>query len=134
MSSLPSITARDFMTADIVSVSPAMDVMAAMRQFCAHRISGAPVIDERGNLVGILTERDCINAIVVAGYHGECSCGAVAKFMSSDVTSVDAQTSLFDVAHLFVTTVYRRFPVVDEGRVVGVISRGDIIRALLKLG
>jgi CBS domain-containing protein len=133
MSLSPSITAKDCMTTNVVSLSPDMDVMAAMRYFFAHRISGAPVIDERGELVGILTERDCLRSIVVASYHGEGYCGEVAEFMTRDVVSVEAATSLLDIAQLFVTTICRRFPVVDEGRVVGVISRRDVIRAVLEL-
>lgn len=133
MSLSPSITSKDYMTTKVVSLSPDMDVMAAMRHFSAHRISGAPVIDERGELVGILTERDCLRSIVVAGYHGEGCCGEVAEFMTRDVVSVEVATPLLDIAQLFVTTIYRRFPVVDEGRVVGVISRRDVIRAVLEL-
>lgn len=127
------ITARDFMTANVVSLAPDSDIMHAMRLFLMHRISGAPVIGQRGELVGMLTERDCLKVVVAAGYHGEGSGGAVTAFMTADVVSVEATAGLLDVAQLFVTTVYRRFPVLDQGRVVGVISRRDVIRAVLEL-
>lgn len=133
MSLSPSITAKDYMTTNVVSLTPHMDIMAAMRQFNEYRISGAPVINDHGDLVGMLTERDCIKSILVAGYHGESSGGPVTAFMTHDVVSVDAATSLLDIAQLFVTTVYRRFPVVEKGRVVGVISRRDVVRAVLDL-
>lgn len=129
----PSITAKDFMTTNVVSLTPTMDIIAAMRRFRAHRISGAPVIDDHGALVGMLTERDCLKSIVVAGYHGETGAGAVMAFMTREVVTVDAETSLLDIAQLFVTTIYRRFPVLEDGRVIGVISRRDIIRAVLEL-
>ncbi len=107
--------------------------MHAMRLFLMHRISGAPVIDEHGELVGMLTERDCLKSVVTAGYHGEGNGGAVSAFMTVDVVSVDATASLLDVAQMFITSAYRRFPVLDKGRVVGVISRRDVIRAVLEL-
>ena len=129
----PAITARNFMTAKFVSLAPDSDIMDAMRLFLMHRISGAPVIDQRGELVGMLTERDCLKAVVAAGYHGEGSGGALSAFMTADVVSVDATASLLDVAQMFVTSIYRRFPVLDEGQVVGVISRRDVIRAVLDL-
>lgn len=121
------------MTAKVVSLTPTTDVTTAMRQFSAHRISGAPVIDERGALIGMLTERDCLRSVVAASYHGENSAGAVTEFMTCEVVTVDAATSLLDVAQMFVNTKYRRFPVLDGSRVVGVISRRDIIRAVLEL-
>ncbi len=129
----PSISAKDFMTTKVISVAPETDLMGAMRLFLEHRISGAPVIDKRGELVGMLTERDCLQSVVTAGYHGESSGGSVAEFMTTDVVTVDATVSLLDIAQLFVTTAYRRFPVLVEGRVVGVISRRDVVRAVLDL-
>ena len=107
--------------------------MGAMRLFLEHRISGAPVIGPHGELLGMLTERDCLQSVVAAGYHGESSGGLVAKFMTPEVVSVEVATGLLDIAQLFVTTVYRRFPVLDDGRVVGVISRRDVIRAVIEL-
>lgn len=133
MPSVPSIAARDFMTTKVISVTPETDLMAAMRVFLAHRISGTPVIDQHGALVGMLTERDCLQSVVAAGYHGECSSGSVAAFMTPDVVSVDVADGLLDIAHLFITAAYRRFPVLDQGRVVGVISRRDVIQAVIEL-
>lgn len=121
------------MTTKVISLAPDMDIMGAMRLFLEHRISGAPVIDQHGGLIGMLTERDCLQSVVTAGYHGESSGGLVTAFMTPDVVSVDAATGLLDIAELFVNTVYRRFPVLDGGRVVGVISRRDVIRAVLEL-
>ncbi len=121
------------MTTKVVSLTPEMDIMAAMRLFLAHRISGAPVIGQHGELVGMLTERDCLQSVVAAGYHGESSGGSVAEYMTPKVVSVDVAAGLLDIAQLFVTTVYRRFPVLDEQRVVGVISRRDVIRAVIEL-
>lgn len=127
-----SITARDSMSTAVISLKPDMDVLAAMQILVTHSISGAPVLDEHGDLVGMLTERDCVGAVVVAGYHGECACGTVADYMSQDVAVVDAAANLVDVARLFVTTEYRRYPVLDQQRLVGIISRRDVVQTFLR--
>lgn len=130
---LRTVTAKDFMTTSIVTLAPRMDLLDAMRVLAEHRISGAPVVDVQGNLVGMLTERDCLRTVVVASYHGECCCGSVAGFMSRDVQSVDADTSLLDIADLFVKRNFRSYPVLKDNRLLGVISRQDVIRAILEL-
>lgn len=127
-----SITAKDCMSTAVVSLTPNMDVLAAMQLLVTHSISGAPVLDEHGDLVGILTERDCLETLVIAGYHGECACGKVADYMSRDVAVVDADANLVDVARLFVTTKYRRYPVLEQQRVVGIISRRDVVQTFLQ--
>lgn len=130
---LNSITARDFMTTKVFTLTPLMDMMEAMQVLARYRISGAPVLDMRGNMVGILTERDCLRTMVVVSYHGECRCGAVAEFMSKEVQTVEPGTSLLRMAELFVSTRYRRFPVLHDERLVGIVSRKDAIRAMLEL-
>jgi CBS domain-containing protein len=130
---LTSITVKDVMTRKVVTLAPEMDVMDAMQVLARNRISGAPVVDTRGRVVGMLTERDCLRTVVVASYHGDLSCGAVAEYMSKDVTSVEADTSLLDIAESFINTKYRRYPVMHENRLIGFISRQDVLRAMLKL-
>jgi CBS domain-containing protein len=109
-----------------------MDITDAMHELVRNNTSGAPVVDEEGNLVGILTERDCLDAFVKASYHAEPG-GPVSGFMSRDVRSVDAETSIMDLARLFVEFKYRRYPVLQGNQIVGVISRRDVLRLLLDL-
>lgn len=130
---LAAITAKDIMATKVVTLEPDMDVMDAMHTLAQHRISGAPVVNTRGTVVGMLTERDCLRTFVIASYHGEGSSGAVAEFMSHEVQSVEADTSLLDITELFVTTKYRRYPVMHDNQMIGIISRRDVIRAILKL-
>jgi CBS domain-containing protein len=127
-----TITARNFMSKSPISLSPEMDVMDAMESLTRHRISGAPVVDDRGHLVGILTERDCIQTFVHTAYHGQGKAGMVAEYMSDDVQTVDVNASLLDIAQRFASSKYRRYPVMEEGRLVGIISRRDVISAVLK--
>ena len=129
-----TLRAREFMTRDVTCVTPDMDVMEAMKLLVDHSISGAPVVDERGNLVGVLTERDCLTTVVQSSYHGSSFGGPVADFMSTAPKTIDADTSLLDVAQQLVQTKFRRFPVMQNNRVVGLISRRDVLRALVEFG
>jgi CBS domain-containing protein len=124
------IRVRDFMVIKPVVFTRDTDLLDAVRILVDRRISGAPVLDERGNLVGVLTERDFLRAALVAGYHGE-SGGCVGDYMSSDVEAVNADDSLLDVATRFVQTKHRRYPVMEDNRIVGLVTRRDVLRAVI---
>jgi len=94
-----------------------------------HRISGAPVVDEHGNLIGLLSEQDCLKVALSAGYHGEYG-GRVSEYMTRDVRTVDADTSILEVAKLFLEEKLRRYPVMEGNRLVGQVSRRDVLKAL----
>ncbi|MBK79969.1 MAG: CBS domain-containing protein [Gammaproteobacteria bacterium] len=124
----------DFMSTNVLTLRPDMDVLAAMRLLLSRRVSGAPVIDAFGTLVGMLTERDCLETLVISGYHDEREAGRVEEFMSRDVATVAADANVLSLAQRFITVAYRRYPVVEEGRLVGVISRRDVMRAIVAHG
>jgi len=137
MNPVEEVRVRDVMTTKPVVFTCEMDLLDAIRILVERRISGAPVIDARGNLVGVLTERDFLKAALVAGYHGERG-GCVGDHMNAEVEAVNADDSLFDVATRFVETKYRRYPVIEDNRVViednrvvGVIARSDVLRAVM---
>jgi CBS domain-containing protein len=124
------VRVRDFMATKPVVFTRETDLLDAVRVLVDRHISGAPVVDERGNLVGVLTERDFLKAALVAGYHGERG-GCVGDYMTRDVEAVNADDSLLDVAARFVETKYRRYPVMEDNRVVGVVARRDVLRAVI---
>ena len=126
-----SLTASEFMNKSVVTFSPDTEVMDAIHELVEKQISGAPVVDERGNLVGILTERDCLGNVLKAGYYGEAA-GRVSEYMSTEVEYVEADTILMQIAENFVKPPSRRFPVVHQNRLVGLISRRDVLRAVLE--
>ena len=117
------------MTRDLITLKPDTEVLRALYLLAEHDISGAPVVDEKGNLMGILTEKDCIRSALEAAYHSEYA-GLVADFMSSTVAVVCPDDSIVDTAERFLKKSYHRYPVVEDSRLVGVISRRDVIRAL----
>ena len=124
-----SCLVKDYMAGQLVTFGPDMDILDAIHELVRHRIAGAPVVDEHGNLVGMLSELDCMKVALHSGYYGE-SGGPVADYMSSEVDTVDAEMSIIDLAQRFLDSGYRRFPVLKDNRLVGQISRRDVLRAL----
>ena len=120
---------REYMTTELVTITPDTEIMRAVYLLVEHDISGMPVVDEGGNLVGILTERDCIATAIHAGYFDEAG-GPVRDFMSSPVETAEADDSLMNIADRLSKSICRRFPVVEDGRLVGLISRRDVLEAM----
>ena len=120
---------RDYMTRDLITVKPDTEVLRALHVLAEHDIAGAPVVDDRGALIGILTEKDCIRSALEATYHSEYG-GLVSDFMSTDVVVVSPDDSIVDTAERFLSRPYHRYPVIQDSQLVGLISRRDVIRAL----
>ena len=110
---------RDYMSSDLLTVAKDMEIMQAVHLMVEKNVSGMPVVDD-GVTVGI-----------VAGYYDELG-GNVEDFMSPDVHVVSPEDSLMSVAELFAGSSFRRCPVVEDGRVVGLICRRDILRSMGK--
>ncbi len=124
-----SMLTQDYMKKDFLTLDPEMDVLRAAQLLLKSNISGAPVLDEHGRLVGILTERDFMQVALQGFYHGEPG-GLVKKHMSFDPQYVSPDESILAVAEMFIQGRFQRYPVVDNGRLVGVIARRDVMRAL----
>ncbi|MGB5489891.1 MAG: CBS domain-containing protein [Woeseiaceae bacterium] len=124
-----SALVKDYMARTLVTFKPETDVLDAVHVLVNKRIAGAPVVDDAGNLLGMLSELDCMKVALDAGYHGNWG-GPIRDFMSEGVKTVDADMSIIDLAQEFVTSRYRRFPVMQGTRLVGQISRRDVLRAL----
>ncbi len=129
---LQSITVKDYMATGLVSLTPDMGVMEAVQKFLDYRISGAPVLDERGNMIGMLSEMDCLKVVLNAAYYEEMG-GTVSDYMKKDITTVEADTGIVEMAEMFIKSSFRRYPVVSEGKLIGQISRRDVLKALEKL-
>jgi CBS domain-containing protein len=126
---MKSIFVRDYMTRRIVSLDQDMEIMAATHLLVENDISGAPVLDSHGRLAGILTERDCMKVALHSGYH-DVPYGLVRDYMSPKPQTVGPDQSILTLAEKFIQGPYRRFPVIDNGRLVGIISRRDVLRAI----
>src|SRR5579885_1159101 len=109
---------KDVMTTDVITVNEDQTVKQAASLMARHRISGLPVVNNDGMVVGIVSEFDVI------GKQGQ----RVKDIMSGGLISVTADTDLEDVAHILVHQKIKRLPVLDQGKLVGIVSRGDLVR------
>lgn len=123
------ILIRDYMTRNVVKLRPEMEILRAVHELIGGRVSGAPVVDKSGSVVGMLTERDCMKVVLNAAYHQEHG-GLVSEFMGTNIEVMKPDTSIIDAAKNFYEKKYLRYPVVDDGRLIGVISRSDVMRAM----
>ena len=127
MEKLPIV--RDHMDTEVYSLEPQTEILDAVGFLLEHRVTGAPVIDEAGHLVGMLTEKDCLK-LVATGADANRPRGTVAEFMTTAVTTISPDTDLYYAAGLFLHQGFRRFPVIEAGKLVGAITRFDILRVI----
>lgn len=127
---LRSVKASDYMAEKLVTFTPDTDLFQAINQLLEHRITGAPVICKDGKLVGLLSEADCLKAILTLTYHEEEMGGRVGDYMSPEVYTINHDADIIAVAEDFITNGRRRLPVVKDGKLVGQISRRDVLRAV----
>jgi len=120
---------KDYMSKNVVTLVPEMEILRAGHTLISHNISGAPVLDKHGVLVGILSERDCMRVAMQADYHGVPG-GLVRDHMSVNPQFVDPEESILKLAQLFLNGRFHRYPVLANGHLVGVISRRDVMRAM----
>ncbi len=131
MKSLPKIS--EFMDTAVPILSPETRVVDAVDFLLEHQVTGAPVVDSDESLVGIITETDLLK-LVTEGIRGEPPTKAtVAEYMTSDVITVAPTVDIYYVAGMFVANKFRRLPVVEDGRIVGAITRYDLLRVVRRL-
>ncbi len=126
---LRSVELKDYMLDYPVRVSPDDDVFEAVHQILAHKISGVCVVDEHDNLVGVLSELDCLQAILSSIYN-ESGVGKVREFMTADVLTVGPRDDIVDVAMDMLKRKHRRRPVVENGKLIGQITCRQLLRAV----
>lgn len=115
--------ARDIMTRKVCSISPEASVQEIAQLLSRERISGAPVVDSDGKIIGIITEADIIGKVNREGMR-------VSDIMSQEIISVDEETPVGEIAALLNARKIKRVPVVRDGKVVGIVSRADIVNAV----
>lgn len=122
---------KDYMTIKphLISFNPDTRIFFVIKTLIQRSISGAPVVDENDNLVGVISEKDCLKVLLEMTMH-EMPGGTVEKYMSTAVISIDEGKSILDAVQMFQDSNFRRFPVVRNGKLVGLITRRDILRAI----
>jgi len=129
------ILVSDYMTKKLITFTADQSILEVMEVFAKNHISGGPVLDSRGAIVGIISEADCMKQISESRYFNMPILEkSVEIYMTKDVETIDSDKSIFDAAAMFASNGRRRLPVIDiKGKLVGQISRKDIVVAALKL-
>lgn len=129
---LTSVNLRDYMLANPVKVKAEDNVLDAMQVIIDNKISGVCVVDEEGNLVGILSELDCLRAVLGATYNNT-GIGKVREHMASDnLVVAHPDEDIVDVAQDMLLKNKRRRPVVENGKLVGQITCRQLLSAVKK--
>lgn len=124
---------KDFMSTKLITIGPhalAMDVVDLLSQ---HKITGVPVVDDAGHLLGVVSEKDTFKLILNGGFNQSVA-GKVEEIMTRQVKTVKPTDDVFQLANLFYNSNYRRFPVLEGEKVVGMVSRRDVLECIKKMG
>lgn len=127
MRSLPVVS--DFMDKSFSTVTPTTRIGAAIELMLKKGLTGILVVDEETRLVGILSEKDCLKILLQEGFH-RMPDDRVSSYMHKSLKTIDSGRDIIQVAQIFLENTFRRLPVVDDGKLVGQITRRDIVRGM----
>lgn len=126
----PIPTARDVMTHSVITIAPELSIFEAIRLLISRRISGAPVVDDGGRMVGMLSEIDCLAVLASDQFHADDHIHPVRDYMSTSFETVGPDTDIYTLAMYFRDKPVRRFPVLEGDRLLGQLSRRDVLRGI----
>lgn len=127
---LTSFEADDFMSDNPVTFHPDTDIFEAIHVFLQRKVSGATVLNNHNEVVGVISELDCLKAIINQGYYHDGGAGKVADYMTTgDIDYMDPHISIIDAAQTMLTKRHRRMPVIENGKFAGQISARSVLQA-----
>lgn len=121
---------KDYMATNLITYHPDQSIYEVIDSMLRNKISGGPVVDEQQKLVGIISEQDCLKEMIDISYHNlPAQQATVRNYMTEKVHTVEGSMDVLEVAREFLKSNFRRFPVLENGKLIGQISRRDILRA-----
>ncbi|MFT5238535.1 MAG: CBS domain-containing protein [Flavobacteriaceae bacterium] len=131
---IENITVADYMTRKLITFRPDQSVLEVMSILIKKKISGGPVVNDKFELVGIISEGDCMKQISESRYYNlPMENIKVEEYMAKNVETLDGNMNVFDAANKFLESKHRRFPIVENGKLAGQISQKDVLKAALQL-
>ena len=129
----PSVT--EYMTRDLVTFKQDTEINDVIESLLKNRISGAPVLNDKREVVGLIDDKDCLQVLFGNAYYNQpMGKETVASYMSNVMRSISIHDNILDVANIFLHSPFKRLLVMDDdGKLVGQISRRDILRAIKDL-
>lgn len=129
-----SLKVKDYMTTQLITFRSDQSIQEVVEALIKYKISGGPVVNDRNELVGIISEGDCLKQLSESRYYNmPLEHDNVEKRMAKNVETIDGNMDVFDAANKFLNSKLRRFPIVERGKLVGQISQKDILKAALHL-
>lgn len=125
----------EYMVTNLITFTPDTKISIVIDSLLKNRITGAPVLNKEGEVVGLIDDKDCLNVLMSGAYHNHpVSMDTVSDYMSSVMKSISVNSDLLDAANIFTHTPFKRLIVLDDdGMLVGQISRRDVLRAIKEL-
>jgi len=125
---------KDFMTRKLITFKPDQPIGEVADILMKKNISGGPVLDENNKLCGIISEGDCLKEFLKGQYTNSLNHdGIVGDHMVKQVLTTTPETAILEIAQRFLQEKVRRFPVMEDGKLVGQISQRDVLSAVNKL-
>lgn len=129
-----NIKVKDFMSVSMTVFKPEQSISEVIEALVNNKISGGPVVNDKFELVGIISEGDCIKQLSESQYYNmPIETVKVENSMARNVETIDADMTIFDAAKKFLNSKRRRFPIVENGKLIGLISQKDILIAAMKV-
>ncbi|AUC16321.1 inosine-5-monophosphate dehydrogenase [Tenacibaculum sp. SZ-18] len=129
------ILVSDYMTKSLITFKEDQSIVEVIEILIKNKISGGPVVNNQNQLIGIISEGDCMKQISESRYYNlpVDQNNTVQKAMMKEVETIDGNMNIFDAANKFLESKRRRFPIVENGKLVGQISQKDILKAALQM-
>ncbi len=127
---IPSVT--EYMTTKLITFHPDTEIKIVIEKLLKNRITGAPVVDNQGNVVGLIDDKDCLKVLTSGVYYNLPTVkDTVSDYMSNVMKTITVHEDIMNVAHIFIQTPYKRLIILDDnGKLAGQISRRDVLRAI----
>jgi len=127
--SIESIKVRSCMDESILPLSPDTPLIVATSALCRNKLTGLPVVDAHMKVIGFLSEQDCIGKVLNESFYGY-SDATVKDVMKTEIVGISPETSIIDLAQEMKQNRPRVYPVIENDKLLGVISRTDVLMAL----
>lgn len=124
----------NYMATNLITFKPNDEIGDVITKLKDNKISGAPVLNDRRELIGIISEQDCLRVVIDSVYHNQpISKHLVGDYMQKDLITISVDSDVVDVANMFLKHQFGRFPVVKDGILKGQVSKRDILNAAKKI-
>ncbi|WP_438972388.1 CBS domain-containing protein [Polaribacter sp.] len=129
------ILVSDYMSTKLITFKATDSLDHVISLLIQNKISGGPVVNDANELIGIISETDCIKHISESKYYNMPSDinNTVGKYMVTDVDTIDKNMNIFDAAFKFLSARRRRFPVCENGKLIGQLSQKDVLKATMSV-